>query len=96
MEGACRGPAPNHRRGVRIPYTDIKETVAEYFKIADVVDPDLAEYRKDLLEIFPRRPAAPRAAASGATPSRRRVSSSSTSACWSIAWAAGSTPAIGG
>ena len=33
VEGACRGPAPNHRRGVRIPYTDIKETVAEYFKI---------------------------------------------------------------
>jgi hypothetical protein len=56
VEGACRGPAPNHRRGVRIPYTDIKETVAEYFKISDVVDPDLAEYRKDLLEIFPRRP----------------------------------------
>jgi hypothetical protein len=56
VEGACRGPAPNHRRGVRIPYTDIKETVAEYFKIAEAVDPDLAEYRKDLLEIFPRRP----------------------------------------
>jgi hypothetical protein len=60
VEGACRGPAPNHRRGVRIPYTDIKETVAEYFKIAEAVDPDLAEYRKDLLEIFPRRPPAAR------------------------------------
>jgi hypothetical protein len=56
VEGAVRGPPPNPRRGVRIPYTDIKETVAEYFKLSDAVDPDLAEYRKDLLEIFPRRP----------------------------------------
>jgi hypothetical protein len=56
VEGAVRGSPPNPRRGVRIPYTDIKETVAEYFKLSDAVDPDLAEYRKDLLEIFPRRP----------------------------------------
>jgi hypothetical protein len=55
VEGACRGTPPNTRRGVRIPYTEMKETVAEYFKIPDAVDRDLVEYRKDLLEIFPRR-----------------------------------------
>jgi hypothetical protein len=55
VEGACKGAPPNGRRGVRLPYTDIKETVAEYFKIADVVDTELVEYRRDLLEIFPRR-----------------------------------------
>jgi hypothetical protein len=33
----------------------MRETVAEYLKITDAVDRDLAEYRKDLLEIFPRR-----------------------------------------
>jgi hypothetical protein len=60
VEGCTRGSPPNTRRGIRIPYTDIKETVAEYFKIADVVDTDLAEYRKDLLEIFPKRPASAR------------------------------------
>jgi hypothetical protein len=60
VEGAVRGAPPNTRRGIRIPYTDIKETVAEYFKIADVVDTDLAEYRKDLLDIFPKRPASAR------------------------------------
>ena len=43
------------RLGLRTPYTDIKETVAEYFDIGDVVDEDLLEYRRDLLEIFPRR-----------------------------------------
>jgi hypothetical protein len=40
---------------VRLPYTDIRETVAEYFKISDVVDSELVEYRRDLLEIFPQR-----------------------------------------
>jgi hypothetical protein len=60
VEGAVRGTPPNSRRGVRIPYTDIKDTVAEYFDISDAVDRDLAEYRKDLLDIFPRRPASSR------------------------------------
>jgi hypothetical protein len=55
VEGACKGTPPNLRRGVRLPYTDIKETVAEYFKISDVVDSELVEYRRDLLEIFPQR-----------------------------------------
>jgi hypothetical protein len=39
-----------------VGYEHIKETVADYFDIAHAVDPDLAEYRRDLLEIFPRRP----------------------------------------
>jgi hypothetical protein len=55
VERACRGNPSNCRRGVRVPYTDIKETVAEYFKISEAVDKDLVEYRRDLLEIFPRR-----------------------------------------
>jgi hypothetical protein len=54
VEGACKGTPPNLRRGIRLPYTDIKETVAEYLKIAEVVDTELVEYRRDLLEIFPR------------------------------------------
>jgi hypothetical protein len=54
VEGACSEPPPNERPGLRIPYTEIKETVAESFRINDAVDPDLAEYRHDLLEIFPR------------------------------------------
>ncbi len=56
VEGACRKAPPNTRTGLRIPYTEIRETVAEFFDINDAVDPDLAEYRKDLLGIFPRRP----------------------------------------
>ena len=56
IERACRGTPSNVRIGMRLPYTDIKETVAEYFDIGDVVDEDLLEYRRDLLEIFPRRP----------------------------------------
>ncbi|MDB4980789.1 MAG: hypothetical protein JWM82_1541 [Myxococcales bacterium] len=55
IENACKGSPPNVRLGLRAPYTDIKETVAEYFDIGDVVDEDLLEYRRDLLEIFPRR-----------------------------------------
>src|SRR5882757_5496507 len=55
LEGACRGSPTNVRLGTRVPYTDIKETVAEYFDINHAVDPDLTEYRHDLLEIFPRR-----------------------------------------
>jgi hypothetical protein len=55
VDGACRGTPPNTRRGVRVPYGDMRETVAEYLKIPQAVDTDLAEYRKDLLEIFPRR-----------------------------------------
>jgi hypothetical protein len=55
VEGACRGSPSNARLGLRVPYTEIRETVAEYFDIDHAVDPDLAEYRRDLLEIFPRR-----------------------------------------
>jgi hypothetical protein len=55
LEGACKGTPSNARLGLRLPYTEIKETVAEYFDINHAVDPDLAEYRRDLLEIFPRR-----------------------------------------
>jgi hypothetical protein len=58
------------RLGMRVPCTDIKETVAEYFDIGDVVDEDLLEYRRDLLEIFPRRP--PRKAGERASSSTGR------------------------
>ena len=60
VEGACKGTPSNSRLGLRLPYTEIKETVAEYFDIDHAVDPDLAEYRRDLLEIFPRRGPRPR------------------------------------
>jgi hypothetical protein len=63
VEGACRGSPSNVRLGLRIPYTDMKETVAEYFDIGHAVDKDLMEYRKDLLDIFPRRAPRSRAAA---------------------------------
>jgi len=56
VERVCKGTPPNARLGLRVPYTEIRETVAEYFDIGDVVDEDLREYRKDLLEIFPRQP----------------------------------------
>jgi hypothetical protein len=56
-ERACHGAPPNSRPGLRVPYKDIKATVAEYFDIAHQVDPDLAEYRRDLLEVFPKRTA---------------------------------------
>jgi hypothetical protein len=55
VEGACRGTPPNTREGAQVPYTEIRDTVAEFFDINDAVDPDLAEYRRDLLDIFPRR-----------------------------------------
>ncbi len=55
VEGAARGPALNMRRGGREPYTRIKETVAEFFHVDEAVNTELAEYRKDLLGIFPRR-----------------------------------------
>ena len=55
VEGVCRGSPPNARLGLRVPYTEIRETVAEYFDIGDEVDKDLIEYRKDLLDIFPRQ-----------------------------------------
>src|SRR5262252_5597483 len=58
IERACRGNPDNVRLGMRIPYTEIKETVADYFEINDEQDQDLLEYRRDLLEIFPRRPPA--------------------------------------
>lgn len=63
VEGVCRGAPPNTRIGLRVPYTDIKETVAEYFNIDHQLDTDLAEYRKDLMEIFPRRPPGTRGSA---------------------------------
>ena len=63
IEGACRGSPSNVRLGLRLPYTDIKEPVAEYFDIGHAVDEDLVEYRKDLLDIFPRRTQRPRTAA---------------------------------
>ena len=46
IERACRGNPSNVRLGMRVPYTEIKETVAEYFDIGDDVDQDLLEYRK--------------------------------------------------
>ena len=57
IEGIGRGSPENVRLGMRVPYTDIRETVAEYFDIGHAIDTDLIEYRKDLLEIFPRRTA---------------------------------------
>jgi hypothetical protein len=97
---ACRGNPGNVRLGMRIPYTEIKETVADYFDINDEQDEDLLEYRSDLLEIFPRRPAArPRhrraRAVSRAPPtrSRRRASSSSTRTSSPTASSAGSATA---
>lgn len=56
-ERVASAPPTNTRLGFRVPYTDLKETVAESFRINDAIDPDIAEYRRDLLEIFPRRPA---------------------------------------
>ena len=63
IERTCRGSPSNVRLGMRIPYTEIKETVADYFDINDKQDQDLLEYRRDLLEIFPRRPPRARAIA---------------------------------
>ena len=63
IERACRGNPGNVRLGMRVPYTEIKETVADYFDIGDDLDQDLLEYRSDLLEIFPRRPPRARAIA---------------------------------
>jgi hypothetical protein len=70
IERSCRGSPANVRLGMRVPYTDIKETVAEYFDIGDSLDQDLLEYRKDLLEIFPRRPPRARAIAARGLSSR--------------------------
>jgi hypothetical protein len=55
VEGVCRGTPPNLRLGKRVGFETIKETVADYLGIAHAVDPDIVEYRRDLLEIFPRR-----------------------------------------
>jgi hypothetical protein len=55
---------------MRIPYTEIKETVADYFDINDEQDEDLLEYRRDLLEIFSRRPPRARAIAARGLSSR--------------------------
>jgi hypothetical protein len=63
IERACRGNPNNVRLGLRVPYTEIKETVAEYFDIDDTLDQDLLEYRKDVIEIFGRRPPRARAIA---------------------------------
>jgi hypothetical protein len=70
VEGACRGTPPNQRLGQRVVYDDIKETVADYFDIAHAVDPDLAEYRRDLLEIFPRRSEPSRSGQTGTSAAR--------------------------
>jgi hypothetical protein len=70
IERACRGSPGNVRLGLRIPYTEIKDTVAEYFDIGDSLDQDLLEYRKDLIEIFPRRPPNARAIAARGLTSR--------------------------
>src|SRR4029078_3061140 len=60
IERVCRGNPVNVRLGMRIPYTEIKETVADYFDINDEQDQELLEYRQDLLESFSRRlPRAP-------------------------------------
>jgi hypothetical protein len=55
VEQACKGTPPNRRMGQRVSYRLIKESVAQYLGLGSVVDPDLMEYRKDLLDIFPRR-----------------------------------------
>ncbi len=55
VEGATRGAPPNTRPGQRVPHTQIKETVAEYLNLGSAVDPALIQYRKDLLDIFPKR-----------------------------------------
>jgi hypothetical protein len=60
VERVCRGSPPNARLGLRVPYTEIRETVAEYFDIGDAIDEDLIEYRKDLLEIFDQKQAGAR------------------------------------
>ena len=70
IERACRGNPGNVRLGMRIPYTEIKETVADYFDINDNLDQDILEYRSDLLEIFPRRPPRARAIAARGLQSR--------------------------
>ncbi|MEP6652631.1 MAG: hypothetical protein ABJA82_04705 [Myxococcales bacterium] len=70
VEGVCRGSPPNARLGLRVPYTEIRETVAEYFDIGDEVDEDLIEYRKDLLEIFPRQKTTGKAAGARSTQDR--------------------------
>jgi hypothetical protein len=70
IERVCRGNPPNVRLGMRIPYTELKETVADYFDIHDKQDQDILEYRRDLLEIFPRRPPRARAIAARGLSSR--------------------------
>jgi hypothetical protein len=72
VEGLCKGTAPNERLGSRVGYETIKETVADYFDITHAVDPDLAEYRNDILEIFPRRPERSRGS-QGAVPAARFI-----------------------
>jgi hypothetical protein len=70
VEGVCRGTPPNQRPGKRVGYETIRETVADYLDIAHAVDPDLAEYRRDLLEIFPRRPERARSSQSALSAAR--------------------------
>jgi len=77
IEGVCRGSPTNVRLGMRLPYTDIKETVAEYFDIGHAVDEDLLEYRRDLLDIFPRRPPRTRTTATRARADARTVNAQS-------------------
>jgi hypothetical protein len=55
IEAAAAGAPPNTRLGKQEPYTNIRDTVADYFEIPDEVDPQMQADRQDLLEIFPRR-----------------------------------------
>ena len=64
IERVCRGNPSNVRLGMRIPYTEIKETVADYFDINDNLDQDLLEYRQ--------RPAGDLPAPAAACPRHRR------------------------
>ncbi len=70
IERACRGNPSNVRLGTRVPYTEVRETVAEYFDIGDALDQDLLEYRRDVVEIFGRRPPRARAIAARGLTSR--------------------------
>ena len=101
LEGACRGSPSNVRLGLRVPYTDMRETVAEYFDIGDVVDKALwstARTCRTSSCAARRARAAPPPPPPEPTPPTRsppRASSSSTSRSWSTASRAGSATPTG-
>ncbi len=64
---AASGRPINSRVGFRVPYTELEETVADYLKLRDAVDPVLAAYRRDLREVFASR-ASKRSATASAKP----------------------------